>query len=241
MQRTSGGEMRSSRTVAGLSFAALLTLPCSGLDAPAAGAAAAPGAPRSVAAVQYGSAAARVSWQAPVSDGGSAITNYVVTPFIAGVAQPARTFDASHTLRVLDGLQSGKTYRFQVTAQNAEGPGAPSAQSGGITVGAPGQPLIMWVQSVPRPGTVQVRVNRGIVHQTNGAPVTRLNGTCTSSNGGATGTGRMLAPKHPYETNMNPWVIVGRLTVGKTYRCTVSATNSRGTGLKSKPSHPIAV
>src|SRR5690349_11274791 len=116
----------------------------SGLGARAAGADATPGPPRSVSAVQYGSTAARVSWQAPLSDGGSAITNYVVTPFMAGVAQPARTFDASETLRVLSGLASGKSYRFQVTAQNAAGPGAPSAQSGAITIGAPGQPLIMW-------------------------------------------------------------------------------------------------
>ena len=40
---------------------------------------------------------------------------------------------------------------------------------------------------------------------------------------------------------MNPWVIVGRLTVGKTYRCTVTATNSRGTGIKSKRSVPVTV
>jgi len=88
---------------------------------------------------------------------------------------------------------------------------------------------------------VQVRVHRGIVNQTNGAPVTRLNGTCTSSNGGAKGTGRMLAPPAPYQSNMNPWVIVGHLTLNKTYRCIVTATNSRGTGIGSKPSEPIGV
>jgi hypothetical protein len=40
---------------------------------------------------------------------------------------------------------------------------------------------------------------------------------------------------------MNPWVIVGRLTLGKTYRCTVTATNSRGTGIRSKPSAAVTV
>jgi hypothetical protein len=181
-----------------------------------------------------------VSWQAPTSNGGSPVTNYVVTPYKAGVAQPPRPFDASQTFRVLYGLENGTIYRFSVAAQNAVGLGAPSAQSGPITVGAPGQPIIIWVKKLARPGTVQVRLVRGIVKQTNGAPLLRLNATCTSSNGGATGTGRMLAsPEAP--TNTNPWVIVGRLTAGKTYRCTATATNSRGTGIKSKPSAPIAV
>jgi len=227
--------------IAALSLAALLMVPVAVLDARAAGAAAVPDAPRSVGAAQFGSTGARVSWQPPASDGGSAITNYVVTPVEAGVTQPARTFDASQTSRVLNGLQTGASYRFYVSAQNGVGVGAQSAPSGAITVGAPGQPIIMWVRKVPRPGTVQVRVNRGIVHQTNGAPVLRLDSTCTSSDGGATGTGRMLAPRAPYQTNMNPWVIVGRLTVGKTYRCTVTATNSRGTGIKSKRSVPVTV
>jgi hypothetical protein len=232
--------MNSRHAVAGLSLATLLTVPFTGLGARAAGAAAVPDAPRSVTAVQSGNGGARVSWKAPASDGGSAITNYVVTPFKAGVAQPARTFDA-HTSRVIGGLQNGATYRFSVAANNAVGPGAPSAQSGGMTVGAPGQPIIMWVRNTAQPGTVQVRVNRGIVNQTNGAPVTRLNGTCTSSNGGAKATGRMLAPAAPYQSNMNPWVIVHHLTVNKTYRCVVSATNSRGTGIASKPSESLGV
>ena len=223
------------------SFAALLTLAICTLGVQTAGAAALPGPPRTVIAIQNGSTGARVSWQAPTSDGGSAITNYVVTPYKAGVAQPPRTFGASQMFRVLYGLENGKNYRFTVAAQNGVGLGAASAQTGGITIGAPGQPVILWVKKLARPGTVQVRVNRAIVNQTNGAPVLRLNGTCKSSNGGATGTGRMLAPAAPYQTNMNPWVIVGRLTVGKTYRCTVTATNSRGTGIKSKRSIPVTV
>jgi hypothetical protein len=236
--------MRANRARTML-LVAVTALPLLGLEATmaarAAGAASAPGAPRSVSAGQNGSGGARVSWRAPASDGGSAITNYVVTPFEAGVAQPARSFAASQTFRVLSGLQNGKSYRFRVTAQSTVGLGAPSAQSGGITIGAPGRPIIMWVKKDARPGAVRVRVNRGIVNQTNGAPVLRLNATCTSSNGGVTGTGRMLAPPAPDQRNMNPWVIVGRLTLGKMYRCTVVATNSRGTGIGSTPSATIAL
>ncbi len=81
---------------------------------------------------------------------------------------------------------------------------------------------------------------RGIVNQTNGAPILHLDSTCTSTNGGATGTGRMVAPPTA-PTTINPWIIVGHLTIGKTYRCTATATNSRGTGIKSKPAAGVTV
>ena len=53
----------------------------------------------------------------------------------------------------------------------------------------------------------------------NGAPITRYNVTCTSSDGGATGT----ATGHSSPIN------VSGLTNGNTYTCHVSATNSAGT------------
>ena len=48
------------------------------------------GAPTNVTAAA-GSGSATVSWTAPASNGGSAITNYVVTPYAGAIAQSATT------------------------------------------------------------------------------------------------------------------------------------------------------
>ena len=55
----------------------------------------APVAPTGAAAVP-GNGSAVVSWTAP-ADNGSAITGYVVTPYVGSVAQPARTFNSTAT------------------------------------------------------------------------------------------------------------------------------------------------
>jgi hypothetical protein len=63
----------------------------------------------------------------------------------------------------------------------------------------------------------------------NGATITGYTATCTSTNLGVTKTKPGTA---------SPLTVVG-LSVGKTYRCTVKATNSRGTGPPSAPSAAI--
>jgi extracellular elastinolytic metalloproteinase len=63
----------------------------------------------------------------------------------------------------------------------------------------------------------------------NGAPITSYSVTCASTNGGVTKTTMGAA---------SPITVTG-LTVGKTYRCRVNATNSRGTGPFSNVSAAI--
>ena len=62
-----------------------------------------PGAPTSPSA-SAGVGSATVTWTAPVSTGGQPITGYVVTPYIAGVAQSAQTFASTATSEVVTGL-----------------------------------------------------------------------------------------------------------------------------------------
>jgi predicted phage tail protein len=81
-----------------------------------------PGAPTIGLAVA-GNAQASVSWTAPASDGGSAITGYVVTPYVGYYALPSQAFGSTATTQAITGLTNGTQYRFRVRAVNAVGTG----------------------------------------------------------------------------------------------------------------------
>jgi Fibronectin type III domain/Kelch motif/Galactose oxidase, central domain len=87
---------------------------------------AAPGGARATPAI----GAALVGWQAPASDGGSAVQRYRIT--ISPGGRTVDTPDARLSLLV-GGLQNGQSYTFTVTAINAIGSGTPSASTGPVT------------------------------------------------------------------------------------------------------------
>ena len=89
-----------------------------------------PGAPMSVNAVA-GNTQATVSFAAPASNGGAAITSYTITPFIGATAQPS-TIGAGSPVTVT-GLTNGTTYTFTVTATNSVGSGPASGPSNAVT------------------------------------------------------------------------------------------------------------
>ena len=60
---------------------------------------------------------------------GSAITGYVVTPYVGGVARRPIVFHSSATGQLITGLTSGTTYNFTVAAVNAYGLGPASPLS----------------------------------------------------------------------------------------------------------------
>jgi hypothetical protein len=94
-----------------------------------------PDPPTSVTATA-GDTTASVSWTAPVSNGGSPITSYTVTPDPAdGTVTPTGATSASVT-----GLTDGTPYTFIVVANNAEGPSNASAPSNQVTPTAPTGP-----------------------------------------------------------------------------------------------------
>ena len=94
----------------------------------------APGAPTNVSATA-GDGQAAVTFTAPASDGGSAITGYTVTSNTAGgVDADAGSTALSHTVT---GLTNGTSYTFTVTATNAVGTGPASASSNSVTPMAP--------------------------------------------------------------------------------------------------------
>lgn len=98
-----------------------------------------PGAPTIGTAVG-GNGEATVSWATPASNGGSAITGYVVTPYVSNVAQPDQTFMSTAVTQTVIDLTNGTSYTFKVAAINAVGTGAQSAATSPILIGVPGAP-----------------------------------------------------------------------------------------------------
>ena len=90
-----------------------------------------PGAPTGVSATA-GDGQATVSFTAPASNGGSAITSYTAYSWIGGTAGPYLNQAGGGPITVT-GLTNGTVYTFTVKATNAIGTGAASVASNSIT------------------------------------------------------------------------------------------------------------
>jgi hypothetical protein len=182
-----------------------------------------PSAP-SVLSNAPGNGSAVVSW-APPSTGAECLAGYVVTPYLGTVAQLAVLIPGHGTTTVVSGLVNGATYTFTVTAENGLVEGPPSVMSSSVTVGAPAAVTVAHIARVAK-GVLKVGFAAA---RNNGSPITKYTATCTSRNGGVT---------RSKSARTGP-VTVSGLTSGKSYTCTVKATNGRGTGPASHPSTTI--
>ena len=185
-----------------------------------------PTAPTSVSGVS-GDQQVVVSWTAPSSDGGDAITGYTVTPYIGSVAQTPTVFVSNATTETVGGLTNGVAYTFTVTATNAAGNGAPSSPSAPVTPAT--------VPSAPT-GVSGVSGDQQVV----------VSWTAPSSDGGDAITGYTVTPyvgsvaQTPTAFTSNATTeTVGGLTNGAAYTFTVIATNTAGSGPASAPSAPV--
>jgi titin len=194
-----------------------------------------PGDPRNVQAVA-GDASATVNWTAPVSDGGSSITRYVVVTFIGNVpTSNVVSVNAPATSTTLSGLTNGTTYNFVVHAVNVIGAGASSSPSNSVMpVGAPhglvpGVPTNITVT----PGSTSAFIAWTAPATDGGKPITSYS-VVALQNGlpvGITAT----APASATGTAVNG------LSSGVTYTFVVHAFNAVGDSGPSLPSAPVTL
>jgi hypothetical protein len=157
-----------------------------------------------------GDGSAVVSWKAPSSTGGSAITGYTVTSVPGGASA---TVPAGVTSVTLTGLTNGTSYAFQVVATNAVGASTAATSAAVVPAGPPSAPTS--VKAVA--GTSSATVSWKLPLSTGGARMTGY--TVVAQPGGATVSVDAAKRK----------AVVPKLAAGKSYRFTVFATNAAGT------------
>ena len=180
-----------------------------------------PGTPTGVTATSNADASSFVSWTAPTTDGGSAITGYTVTSAPGGI-----TCVTVATSCTVTGLTNGTTYTFTVTATNVIGTSQPSAASGPATPVTPAT-----APSAPTAVTATSNANASSV----------VSWTAPASNGGWSITGYTVTSTPGGITCATGAITscpVTGLTNGTAYTFTVTATNAIGTSLASSPSAP---
>jgi hypothetical protein len=163
----------------------------------------------------------------PAPKNGSTITKYTAkcTSSNGGTAKSLTRAGSSSAPITITGATLKKTYTCTVQGFNARGAGKVSAVSEAITVGAPAHP--------PKPTAVKTGAGRLRVTFTapasNGAAITSFTAKCASSNGGVTKS--LSGPASP--------ISITGLTQFKTYTCTATATNNRGTSAPSPASTAV--
>ncbi len=173
-----------------------------------------------------GSASASVTFTGPANDGGSPITSYLAS-CVSSNGGGAGGASGSSSPIVVPALSNGKTYTCSVTANTALGTSVPSASSNAfVPARRPNAPVI----GVAVGGVTSVSVDFAPPANDGGSPITSYTATCLSSDGGVRGSAS--GPTNP--------IVVSLLSSGKTYTCSVTASNALGTSGASAASNSVS-
>jgi hypothetical protein len=221
----------SPMTVTGLTVGTTYTFTVVAINALGTSAASAPSAPMimagapgapTITSVAAGDKLITVSFSAPANTGGLPITLYTATA-TAGAANVSATSSTSPL--VITGLTNGTSYTVKMTATTAFGTSPASAASAAVIPrGAPGSPTNVVVSAT----AVATRASVAFTAPANnGAPITSYVVTATWAQG-SFATASAASP-----------ILVNNLTLGTSYRFTVTAVNAVGTSVASSPSAPF--
>ena len=199
-----------------------------------------PDAPIDVRAVEAGPRRITLRWERPSSDGGVALTRYVIEYSLADGPWSSSPGDVDvvdctcqYLVHTLTDLTDGVPYVFRIRAENHVGSGPASESTDPmvpLTPEPPGAPRD--VTATPLPSLVDVEWSEP--ESDNGAAITDYI-VEYSLNGGSTWTAAADA------TSTATVASVSGLTVGVAYVFRVRAVNSAGTGSPSAASTPVTV
>ena len=175
-----------------------------------------PGVPTAVVATR-GNAQASISWTAPTSDGGTAITSYTATATPDGAACFVNVPATSCTI---PGLTNGRSYSVSVAASNAVGVGPQSSAASVVPATVPAAAVAPTATS-----SDQSAVVTWMAPDTGGAAISSY--TVTASPGGATCMSSAFT------------CTVTGLANGTAYTFVVQATNEVGTASASVASSAV--
>ena len=195
-----------------------------------------PGAPENIA-VEPGNASLAISFSAPTSNGGNAITGYTATATLSGVTVATQSVGATETTAALVGLVNGTTYNIQVIATNDEGSSAAATETG-TPATVPGIPTIAAI----RPGSIYIE---WLAPDTGGSPITYyaitvvdpmgITSEYTTGAGAVTGTSSCLTSARTctitsVSTSIDSTLPTTTLVDDTRYSVSVAAANAQGVG-----------